>query len=99
MTKRTTTVLIVILLCGLVLTGTALTYGSETYDLSWWTVDGGGGVLSIEGGYSLNSTAGQAEVGLLADSGYTLSSGFWAGGALAEENYRVYLPLVFRESP
>jgi hypothetical protein len=92
-------ILVAVLVAGLMLSTAALTSSLGTYDLSWWTVDGGGGALSIDGGYSLSSTAGQPEVGLLSDGGYTLSGGFWGGGALAEEIYRVYLPLVLRESP
>jgi hypothetical protein len=99
MTKRTTLVLLVILLCGLLLTTTALTSSSEGYDLSWWTVDGGGGTLGSEGGYSLSGTVGQPDAGALASNDYTLSGGFWAGGTLAGEAYRVYLPLVLRQSP
>ena len=62
------------------------------YDLTWWTVDGGGGTLS-GGGYTLMGTVGQADAGpALAGGGYALEGGFWAGAA----RYRVYLPLVVR---
>jgi hypothetical protein len=91
MTKRTTSVLLIILLGGLLLATTAHTSTSEGYNLSWWTVDGGGGTLAIEGGYSLSGTVGQPDAGLLAGSGYTLSGGFWVGGI-----YRLYLPLILR---
>jgi hypothetical protein len=99
MNKQKTFALCVALLCGLVVAGGVLAMPTASYDLSRWTVDGGGGALSIDGGYSLSSTAGQPEVGLLTDGGYTLSGGFWGGGALAEEIYRVYLPLVISQSP
>ena len=65
------------------------------YTLTWWTVDGGGTTLSIGGGYTLGSTAGQPDAGGLAGDGYTLSGGFWGGAAVV---YRIYLPLVLRSA-
>jgi hypothetical protein len=64
------------------------------YDLSWWTVDGGGTTFSRGGGYALGGTAGQPDAGSPEGSGYTLDGGFW-GGALTRQ-YHVYLPLVMR---
>ena len=64
------------------------------YDLTWSTVDGGGGTFSTGEGYALGGTAGQPDAGVLAGSGYTLAGAFWRGGALAK--YKVYLPLVVR---
>jgi hypothetical protein len=69
--------------------------GAE-YDLSWWTVDGGGVTLSTGEGYRLSGTAGQPDAGLLVGSGYTLGGGFWRGGAVTLPRYPVYLPLVVR---
>ena len=73
--------------------------GDETphagYDLSWWTVDGGGGVSSSPG-YSLAGTIGQPDAGVLSGPGYTLGGGFWQGAAGI---YRVYLPLVVHSYP
>jgi hypothetical protein len=46
--------------------------------------------------YTLQGTAGQPVVGPAAGSGHTLCSGFWCGAA--ETEYRVYLPLVLRDS-
>jgi len=66
------------------------------YDLSWWTVDGGGGVDNAASGYVLGGTVGQPDAGLLTGSGYVLSGGFWFG---AGRPYRVYLPLVVRNYP
>ena len=63
------------------------------YDVSWWTVDGGGTTNSSGGSYTLGGTAGQPDAGVLTGGDYTLAGGFW-GGASAE--YRVYLPLVLR---
>jgi hypothetical protein len=63
------------------------------YDLSWWTVDGGGTTSNGDSGYSLGSTTGQPDASVWQGDGYTLAGGFW-GGAMVE--YRVYLPLVLR---
>jgi len=65
------------------------------YDLTWSTVDGGGATWSEGGGYSLGGTVGQPDAGVLSGGGYTLAGGFWAGGAA---QYRIYLPLVLRNS-
>ena len=65
------------------------------YDLTWYTIDGGGGVASDAGsGYTLMGTVGQPEVGpALADEGYVLTGGFWQ----VSDGYKVYLPLVVRD--
>jgi hypothetical protein len=66
------------------------------YDLSWWTVDGGGHTLSTGEGYRLSGTAGQPDAGVLEGVGYTLAGGFWRGGEVSGQSYEVYLPLVLR---
>jgi hypothetical protein len=64
------------------------------YELSWWTVDGGGQMYSIGGGYELGGTIGQPDAGVLTGGGYTLGGGFWRGGSKIAPWYEVYLPLV-----
>jgi hypothetical protein len=64
------------------------------YDLSWWTVDGGGNMVSAGGGYELGGTIGQPDAGVLTGGGYTLGGGFWRGGSSTAPWYEVYLPLV-----
>ena len=59
----------------LLLTAVTAAQGS-TYDLSWWTVDGGGDTFSTSGGYELGGTAGQADAGTLSGGSYTLDGGF-----------------------
>jgi hypothetical protein len=76
----------------LLLASVALAQSDDGYDASWWTVDGGGGVLS-GGGYTLRGTAGQPDAGVLNGDGYTLAGGFWAGG---RAEYKMYLPLLLR---
>jgi hypothetical protein len=62
------------------------------YDLTWSTIDGGGGG-SEGGGYTVVGTMGQPDAGVLTGGGYTLSGGFWPG---AGGPYRIYLPLVMK---
>jgi hypothetical protein len=85
---------------GLLLAGAALGRGqprraitTSAYDLSWWTVDGGGGASSGDG-YTLMGTAGQPDAAVLTGGEYALLGGFWGGAAAGE--YRVYLPLMLR---
>lgn len=86
------------LLLLLLLTGAILAHSpSQGYDLSWWTVDGGGGMASAGGGYSLGGTAGQPDAGLLGDETYTLGGGFWKGGMPGPPPHRIYLPMVLRQ--
>jgi hypothetical protein len=69
----------------------------STYEISWWTVDGGGITNAMGGGYSLGATAGQPDAGLLAGDGYSLSGGFWRRAAPAEApSHAIYLPLLLR---
>jgi len=78
-----------------------LAQSGGVYDLSWSTVDGGGGTLSTgglscagqaQGVYTLGATAGQPDAGLLAGGSYVLGGGFWGGSAAAMRE--VFLPLV-----
>ena len=48
------------------------------YDLSWSTIDGGGGTSS-GGNYVLSGTVGQPDTGQTASCEYHLSGGFWLG--------------------
>jgi len=54
----------------------------NSYELSWWTVDGGGAMFSMGGTYSLGGTIGQPDAGALSGGSYALLGGFW-GGLLA----------------
>ena len=68
------------------------------YDLSWYTIDGGGATVSTGGSYSLGGTIGQPDAGTLDGGSYQLNGGFWGGGALIA-NHAVYLPLLMKNSP
>ena len=65
---------------------------STGYDLSWYTIDGGGATFSTGGSYSLGGSIGQADAGSLSGGLYQLNGGFWDGASIA--NYTVYLPLA-----
>ncbi|MBN1139177.1 MAG: hypothetical protein JXM73_21545 [Anaerolineae bacterium] len=74
---------------------TAGVKGTTGYDLSWWTVDGGGHTHVSSGAYTLGGTIGQLDAGgQVAGPPYSLLGGFWAG---AQIPYRVYLPLISRQ--
>ena len=82
--------------CCLLLPMGVLSLAQDGYDLSWWTVDGGGFTYSSGGGYELGGTIGQPDAGMLAGGGYTLGGGFWRGGGVVLTRYCVYLPLIVR---
>lgn len=51
------------------------------YDISWYTIDGGGGTSS-GGPYTLTGTIGQPDAAYSAGGEYELLGGFWPGGPL-----------------
>lgn len=77
----------------LVLALPAMAQSGDGYDLSWWTVDGGGHSFSSDGRYRLGGTIAQPDAAVVQGGGYTLMGGFWTG-ALVE--YCRCLPLVLR---
>jgi hypothetical protein len=71
---------------------TSLAQTGGGYDLTWSTIDGGGGT-SAGGGYTLTGAIGQPDAGVMSGGGYTLTGGFWVGAAPI---YRTFLPLVVK---
>lgn len=70
-----------------------------SYDLSWWTADGGGSA-SAGGAHVLGGTAGQPDGGVLSGGDYVLGGGFWAGGGMPlPGSLALYLPMVARDAP
>jgi len=98
MKKQLRTILLVtgiILVLGIAAVHAQSTGISTGYDLSWWTVDGGGGQLSA-GGYVLDGTTGQPDASApLTAGGYTLAGGFWSGSVTP--HHSLYLPIVTME--
>ena len=66
--------LVVLFVCLLLFSLPAL----ADYDISWYTIDGGGGVSS-GGAYIIRGTAGQPEAGAMSGGDYELLGGFWPG--------------------
>jgi len=91
-TKSTRLIFTISGLLGLLMVGVALA-APLAYTLPWWTVDTGGGSYS-GGNYTLSSTIGQSDAGLLLGGTYTLHGGFW-GGAWQPVS-RLYLPMTIR---
>ena len=85
---------ILALVLGLGLVAAAI---QADYDLTWWTVDTGGGMVE-GGGYKLNSTIGQHDAAQAVSGGdYSLTGGFWpAGEKVEDDGHDVFLPLVVR---
>lgn len=93
--KPLVTAIAIALLLGF---GGAVLVAAQTgggYDLSWSTVDGGGG-SSSGGGFVLAGTIGQPDAGTMSGGDYVLSGGFW-GGAVAQ--YQVFIPLILKRFP
>ena len=93
--KKRRNLTIALILTLLIFSATALAQSGGDYDLTWSTIDGGGGASS-GGDYTLRGTIGQADAGTLASGDLTLVGGFW-GGAPGTGNTSVYLPLVIRQ--
>ena len=60
------------------------------YSVDWWTVDGGGGISSTGGSYSLAGSIGQPDAGTASGGTYSVVGGFWGGASLVT----YYIPLV-----
>ncbi|MHC4500771.1 MAG: hypothetical protein ACYS83_09675 [Planctomycetota bacterium] len=59
------------------------------YDLSWSTIDGGGGT-STGGQYIVRGTVGQPDAAYSAGGQYEVVGGFWAGGPLCFVDFHHY---------
>ncbi len=89
--------IVVVLLIGLTSINSHTASASPeavTYDLSWYTIDGGGATFSAGGSYSLGGTIGQFDAGTLSTGSYIMIGGFWGGMT----QYNVYLPLVLKNA-
>jgi len=68
---------------------------SGGFDLSWFSVDGGGTAASEGGEFSLASTIGQPDAGTLSGGEFALSGGFQMKPQVQGSSF-VFLPLVLR---
>ena len=56
----------------------ALAQSGGNFDLTWNTIDGGGGA-SATGVFSVSGTIGQLDAGQMSGGAFSLAGGFWAG--------------------
>src|SRR4051794_25349152 len=70
---------VVVLLAASVAAAYAQTGGG--FDMSWSTVDAGGGTFSTGGPYTWGATIGQPDAGTLSGGNYTFQGGFWGVAA------------------
>ena len=66
------------LIAAFALTGLAQSASAQSFEISWYTIDGGGGT-STGGGFELFGTIGQHDAGVMSGGGFTLTGGFGAG--------------------
>jgi hypothetical protein len=74
---------------------------APAYELSWWTVDGGGSTGTASSlSYNLLGTIGQPDAGVMDGPHYGFVGGFWATvPAGTGDHHEIYLPLVVRNAP
>jgi hypothetical protein len=71
----------------LTIMGISFAQSGGGYDLSWWTIDGGGITFATGGAYELGGTVGQPDASsVLTGSGFTLTGGFWFTPACIAHN-------------
>ena len=50
---------------------------AQEFDLSWYSIDGGGAMRSIGGAFELSGTIGQPDAGTMSAGSFELVGGFW----------------------
>ncbi len=78
----------------LLMTLPVLAQSGGGYDLSWNTVDSGGGTFSAGEDYRLGGTLGQPDAGAMAGGEFILSGGFWLGSSVESTSFELFLPLI-----
>ena len=92
--KRILSVSLLIAVLAFALIATAHAQWGGGYDLTWNTIDGGGGEAGSGSGYALVGTIGQPDAsGTMTGSGFTLTGGFWTG---EDSQHCIYLPIAIR---
>jgi len=91
MNKRWMLVGVTGLLVALLLVSVASAQSSTRYSLAWYALAGGGGRVA-SASYAMNSTVGQAAVGLSGSASYRVLSGYWQNWP----DYHIFLPLILK---
>ncbi len=52
---------------------------AQVFDLSWYTIDGGGEMFTAGGNFELSGTNGQPDAGRMRGGDFELLGGFWPG--------------------
>jgi hypothetical protein len=71
----------------LVMLGLIVSSSWGQYEISWYTIDGGGGASS-GGDFSLTGTIGQPDAAYSRGGNYELLGGFWPGGPLCFVDFK-----------
>jgi hypothetical protein len=88
-------ILLIPIVLALLTVSIAVAQTGGGYDLTWSTVDAGGG-SSSGGGYTLDGSIGQPDANTASGGGYVLSGGFWGGGTPEADSFVVFLPVILR---
>ena len=91
------------LLCGIMLLFQPVNSTTNTFSISWYSLDGGGR-RSQNSLFEIAGSTGQPDAGELSGNGFTVSGGFWNTPyeLLLEDEYSpplefsIYLPLTNR---
>ena len=85
-----------LLIAALILLAAVSLASAQTgeWDLSWYTIDGGGATSIGADRYILSGTIGQRDTVQMTGGVYTLYGGFWQ--PVSSGNYRIYLPMILR---
>ena len=79
MNARTSKCVVLVFILAMISSAWGMTGGQ--YEVSWSTIDGGGGTSS-NGPYVLTGTIGQPDAAYSAGGNYELLGGFWPGGPI-----------------
>jgi hypothetical protein len=90
--RKLVIVTVLVVLVGVAAINVFASSGGD-YELSWYTIDGGGGT-STGGDYSVSGTIGQPDAGEMSGGDYAVSGGFW--GRFVGWLYELFLPLIMR---
>ena len=82
LTQNTIRRLLITTIAPAVVTGLAQSASAQPFDISWYTIDCGGGT-STGGAFQLSGTIGQHDTGVMSGGQYTLTGGYWSGAGEA----------------